>query len=296
MNAKIMVTIILTALLNLLCAVFITDTAARGIAAVTISVVGIGLIIVFLAKPIYDMKMRLRKVQQENDELERMRSEFVSNVTHELKTPLTSISGFVETLQNGAIEDPEIRTKFIDIIAIETDRLKRLIDDVLVLSNIENEIDVPSEQIDVGASIDTVMEMMMPIAESKGIELINEVESGLTVSGDSDRFRQLFMNLVENAIKYSDEGGRVWITGYMSDGHLQMAVSDEGIGIEPENIDKIFMRFYRVDKSRSNKVGGTGLGLSIVKHIASLFGAAITVDSKVGKGSTFYVTFPEPKK
>ena len=215
MNAKIMITIILTALLNLLCAVFITNTVARGIAAVLVSVVGIGLIIIFLAKPIYDMKMRLRNVQQENDELERMRSEFVSNVTHELKTPLTSISGFVETLQNGAIEDPEIRTKFIDIIAIETDRLKRLIDDVLVLSNIENEIDVPSEQIDVGASIDTVMEMMLPIAESKGIELINEVESDLTVSGDSDRFRQLFMNLVENAIKYSDEGGRVWITGYM---------------------------------------------------------------------------------
>jgi two-component system phosphate regulon sensor histidine kinase PhoR len=222
-----------------------------------------------------------------------MRSEFVGNVTHELKTPLTSISGFVETLQGDAANDPVVRTKFLDIISIETERLKRLIDDVLVLSNIETENEVIVEKIDVGSCIDTVMEMMAPIADGKGVTLINEVEDGLSAKGDPGRFRQLFMNLVENAIKYSDPGDRVWITGYMNDDHLQMAVSDEGIGIAPENVDRIFIRFFRVDKSRSNNVGGTGLGLSIVKHIASLFGATISVDSKLGKGSTFYITFPE---
>lgn len=293
MNAKVFFTIFATALLNILAAVLITSTVIRAIAVAVISAAGIALLVVFLEKPIYDMKMQMRQVQHENDELERMRSEFVGNVTHELKTPLTSISGFVETLQSGAADDPDVRTKFLDIISIETERLKRLIDDVLVLSNIEAESEVIVEKIDVGSCIDTVMEMMTPIADSKGVKLVNEVESGLTAKGDPDRFRQMFMNLVENAIKYSDEGGRVWITGYMNGDHLQMAVSDEGIGIAPENIDRIFIRFFRVDKSRSNKVGGTGLGLSIVKHIASLFGATISVDSKLGKGSTFYVTFQE---
>lgn len=292
-NAKVFFTIFATALLNILAAVLITSTVIRAIAVAVISAAGIALLVVFLEKPIYDMKMQMRQVQHENDELERMRSEFVGNVTHELKTPLTSISGFVETLQSGAADDPDVRTKFLDIISIETERLKRLIDDVLVLSNIEAESEVIVEKIDVGSCIDTVMEMMTPIADSKGVKLVNEVESGLTAKGDPDRFRQMFMNLVENAIKYSDEGGRVWITGYMNGDHLQMAVSDEGIGIAPENIDRIFIRFFRVDKSRSNKVGGTGLGLSIVKHIASLFGATISVDSKLGKGSTFYVTFQE---
>ncbi len=293
MNAKVFFTILATALLNILAAVLIPSTVIRAIAVAVISAAGIALLVIFLEKPIYDMKMQMRQVQQENDELERMRSEFVGNVTHELKTPLTSISGFVETLQSGAADDPDIRTKFLDIISIETERLKRLIDDVLVLSNIEAESEVIVEKIDVGSCIDTVMEMMTPIADGKGVKLVNEVEGGLTAKGDPDRFRQMFMNLVENAIKYSDEGGRVWITGYMNGDHLQMAVSDEGIGIAPENIDRIFIRFFRVDKSRSNKVGGTGLGLSIVKHIASLFGATISVDSKLGKGSTFYITFPE---
>ena len=293
MNSKVFFTILATALLNILAAVLIPSTVVRAIAVAVISAAGIALLVIFLEKPIYDMKMQMRQVQQENDELERMRSEFVGNVTHELKTPLTSISGFVETLQSGAADDPDVRTKFLDIISIETERLKRLIDDVLVLSNIEAENEVIVEKIDVSSCIDTVMEMMTPIADSKGVKLVNEVESGLTAKGDPDRFRQMFMNLVENAIKYSDEGGRVWITGYMNGDHLQMAVSDEGIGIAPENIDRIFIRFFRVDKSRSNKVGGTGLGLSIVKHIASLFGATISVDSKLGKGSTFYVTFQE---
>lgn len=292
-NSKVFFTILATALLNILAAVLIPSTVVRAIAVAVISAAGIALLVIFLEKPIYDMKMQMRQVQQENDELERMRSEFVGNVTHELKTPLTSISGFVETLQSGAADDPDVRTKFLDIISIETERLKRLIDDVLVLSNIEAENEVIVEKIDVSSCIDTVMEMMTPIADSKGVKLVNEVESGLTAKGDPDRFRQMFMNLVENAIKYSDEGGRVWITGYMNGDHLQMAVSDEGIGIAPENIDRIFIRFFRVDKSRSNKVGGTGLGLSIVKHIASLFGATISVDSKLGKGSTFYVTFQE---
>lgn len=234
----------------------------------------------------------LKKAAEESRNAELIRKEFVANVSHELKTPLTSISGFIETLQQGAAEDPEIRTRFIDIIAIETSRLKRLIGDLLVLSDIENKKTAISETaFDVKTEIERTVETLELIAEQKNVNIITELENDLTIFGSADRFNQMMMNLIENAVKYSESEGNVWVRSKLVQNKIQISVEDEGIGIAEEHLDRLFERFYRVDKSRSTKVGGTGLGLSIVKHIAALFNAELKVESQVGKGTTFYVTF-----
>lgn len=234
----------------------------------------------------------LKKAAEESRNAELIRKEFVANVSHELKTPLTSISGFIETLQQGAAEDPEIRTRFIDIIAIETSRLKRLIGDLLVLSDIENKKTAISETaFDVKTEIERTVETLELIAKQKNVNIITEVENDLTIFGSADRFNQMMMNLIENAVKYSESEGNVWVRSKLVQNKIQISVEDEGIGIAEEHLDRLFERFYRVDKSRSTKVGGTGLGLSIVKHIAALFNAELKVESQVGKGTTFYVTF-----
>ena len=245
----------------------------------------------WIVKP-YSLKFRqMEKAIEESKTAEAIRKEFVANVSYELKTPLTSISGFIETLQDGAAEDPEIRTKFIDIIAIETSRLKRLIEDLLVLSEIENKKDTDERVFDVRNAVEGTILALQPLAEGKDIRLIVQIDDGISIKGSIDRFRQMLVNLIENAIKYSNEGGRVWIKAEDDGTHIKVSVKDEGIGIAPEHHDRLFERFYRVDKSRSKKVGGTGLGLSIVKHIAALFGAKLEVESEVGRGSTFYVIF-----
>lgn len=245
----------------------------------------------WIVKP-YSLKLRqMEKAMEESKTAEAIRKEFVANVSHELKTPLTSISGFIETLQDGAAEDPEIRTKFIDIIAIETARLKRLIQDLLVLSDIENKRSTEHDMFNVSEAVADTLETLDPIAEKKDIEIITDMDRSAEISGSVDRFRQMMVNLVENAIKYSDEHSHVWVKVYNENDKTVVSVRDEGIGIAPEHHDRLFERFYRVDKSRSKKAGGTGLGLSIVKHIAVLFGAALKVESQVGKGTEFFVIF-----
>lgn len=240
----------------------------------------------------YTQKMEeLEKAAEESQKSELIRREFVANVSHELKTPLTSISGFIETLQDGAAEDPEIRTKFIDIIAIETARLKRLIEDLLVLSDIESRRDSDQQEFDVKTAIMNTVEALRPIADDKHITILMDLDEGCSIRGSVDRFRQMMVNLIENAIKYSDKDSRIWVNAKDKDGQLTISVRDEGIGIAPEHHDRLFERFYRVDKSRSKKAGGTGLGLSIVKHIAVLLGAKLSVESQVGEGTTFYVIF-----
>lgn len=245
----------------------------------------------WIVKP-YSLKLRqMEKAIEESNKSEAIRKEFVANVSHELKTPLTSISGFIETLQDGAAEDPEIRTKFIDIIAIETARLKRLIEDLLVLSDIENKRSTEHDMFNVSEAVADTLETLDPIAEKKHIDIITDMDRSAEISGSVDRFRQMMVNLVENAIKYSDEHSYVWVKVYNENDKTVVSVRDEGIGIAPEHHDRLFERFYRVDKSRSKKAGGTGLGLSIVKHIAVLFGAALKVESQVGKGTEFFVIF-----
>jgi len=286
----VLVTVIITAL-NVVSAVLIDNKMLMAFVCLAVTGTGVALLYYWLLEPVLEMKNKLRKISEENQRIENLRKEFVANVTHELNTPLTSISGFVETLQDGAAEDPEIRSKFIDIIAIESSRLKRLIEDLLVLSEIENKKEAAPEKIDVKRSITDTVEIIRPIAQSRRVDLIMQIEEPLYIKGSGDRFRQMMVNLIENAIKYSNEGGRVWIKGRKESGRIVISVKDEGIGIAEENLDRLFERFYRVDKSRSRKVGGTGLGLSIVKHIAALFGADLKVESEIGKGSEFFVIF-----
>ena len=244
-----------------------------------------------IVRPYTDKMEELEKAAEESQESEHIRREFVANVSHELKTPLTSISGFIETLQDGAADDPEIRTKFIDIIAIETARLKRLIEDLLVLSDIESRRDSEQQEFDVSTAIMNTVEALRPIADDKQITILMDLDEGCSIRGSVDRFRQMMVNLIENAIKYSDKDSRIWVNAKDKDGQLTISVRDEGIGIAPEHHDRLFERFYRVDKSRSKKAGGTGLGLSIVKHIAVLLVAKLSVESQVGEGTTFYVIF-----
>ena len=245
-----------------------------------------------LMKPISEMEKRLQKTMEENKKAEQIRKDFVANVTHELKTPLTSISGFVETLQDGAAENPEVRNKFLDIIAIEAARLKRLIEDILIISDIENKREVNTDSdINVRESIEQILATMEPIIEAKKINIITYYAYEIYIGGNVDRFKQLMVNLIENAVKYSNDDGTVTIKAERKEGRVYISVKDEGIGISEENLPRLFERFYRVDKSRSQKVGGTGLGLAIVKHIASLFEAEIKVESELGKGSIFTVIF-----
>lgn len=291
MKKRCLILAIIVTVLEIAVALFLENTIARSVAIFVITFVGFWVMYYMIVKPIIEMKRELEKTKEENAQLEVMRKEFVANVTHELKTPLTSISGFIETLQDGAAEDPEIRTKFLDIMSIETARLKRLIQDILVLSDIESDRETKEERIEVKPAVKNIAELIEPIAASRNVEIITEVGNGLIVRGSRDRFRQMLVNIIENAIKYSNEGGRVWVDGYLKDSRVIIKIKDEGIGISKENLDRLFERFYRVDKSRSRKVGGTGLGLSIVKHIAALFNAEIKVESELGKGTTFYIIF-----
>lgn len=247
----------------------------------------------YIIAPYQKAVKRLELYVEENKKSDQIRKEFVANVSHELKTPLTSISGFIETLQAGAENDPEIRSRFIDIIAIETSRLKRLIEDLLVLSDIENKRDSEYREFDGAKAIESTVETLKPIADNKKINIIMQTGENINIKGSEDRFCQMMLNLIENAIKYSNENSRIWIKAVNQDGRITVSVKDEGIGIDEEHHQRLFERFYRVDKSRSKKAGGTGLGLSIVKHIAVLFNATLKVESKLGEGSEFFVIFTE---
>ena len=217
--------------------------------------------------------------------LENMRSQFVANVSHELKTPLTSIKGFAETLK--FVEDSETRNKFLDIIDNEAERLSRLINDILVLSKIESDVFSDNEVFMPNGIIDDVIDSLKHLADSKNIKLILEQANAKTLIGNSDKFHQLVLNLVENGIKYSNDGCYVKIKSYNDDDNYVLIVEDNGIGIPEEDAGRIFERFYRVDKAR--KSGGTGLGLAIVKHIVKSFNGEIELKSKVGEGSCFTV-------
>ncbi len=223
---------------------------------------------------------------------QKIRSDFVANVTHELKTPLTSIRGFIETLRQGAIDKPEVARRFIDIIDVEAERLHKLINDILILSEIEEiKEEKESEIFDLRALIDDVIVLLDDLASDRKISLItDEDETPLPVKASSYRIKQVLINLIENAIKYNRPNGRVFVHA-ARDGQnrLVLKVRDTGSGIAAEHQDRIFERFYRVDKSRSRDLGGTGLGLSIVKHIAQLYGGQAFVRSEPGVGSEFTV-------
>lgn len=225
--------------------------------------------------------------------LENMRKDFVANVSHELKTPLTSIRGFVETLKNGAAENREVRTKFLDIIDLETTRLASLIEDLLVLSEIENQKSENQSNISIEEALKGVCGMLGNLASMKNIEFKLDIETALPeVYGSESWLKQMLINLVDNAIKYTDEGGYVKLSIYEEDDFVTISVKDNGVGISSEHTERLFERFYRVDKARSRNVGGTGLGLAIVKHVILSFNGHIDVNSVLGQGSEFIVSIP----
>ncbi len=225
--------------------------------------------------------------------LEELKTEFVSNVTHELKTPITSIRGFIETLKNGSMDNPEVSAKFLDIIDIEAERLHSLIEDILQLSEIENKTeDSDLERVGLKTAIDDVFAIVQKNADEKDVNLTNNVDMSISVNMNKNRMKQMFINLVDNGIKYNQKGGSVTIDAYNEEGKTIIKVRDTGIGIPKENLGRIFERFYRVDKGRSRDMGGTGLGLSIVKHIAGLYSGDITVISEIGKGTEFTIKIP----
>ena len=226
---------------------------------------------------------------------EGIRSEFTANVSHELKTPLTSIKGFTDMLASGMVASPEDQKRFITMIGVEVDRLIDLINDILKLSELES-VTIPQseERSDVLTIARDTAAFLTPTA--KAAEVTLSVDGGpATVAVPQGRLKELLLNLVGNGIKYNEPGGTVHTAVSVRDGQAVIAVSDTGIGIPPEAQSRVFERFYRVDKGRARKNGGTGLGLAIVKHIVQLYGGTVTLESAVGKGSTFTVTLPLAK-
>ncbi len=249
------------------------------------------LAIAILLLLVLSLIMYFRKYLSAMKAVEKQRREFVSNVTHELKTPMTSIRGFVETLKNGALEDPECAGRFLDIIDIETERLGNLIDDTLLLSEIENKKDVRQEPCDVNKVIEEVVELLTPKVKPH-VRLIFTPDSSVRpYTCNRDRLKQLLINLVDNGLK-ATEFGAVTINCRSTPKDLVLEITDTGIGMEAEQTERIFERFYRVDKGRSREQGGTGLGLSIVKHIVELYKGTIQVKSRLGEGSEFRVELP----
>ncbi|MDU5110444.1 MAG: ATP-binding protein [Clostridium sp.] len=224
--------------------------------------------------------------------LENIRSQFVANVSHELKTPLTSIKGFAETLKY--VEDTTTREKFLDIIDKEAERLTSLINDILILSNIENSNKMIEDEFTPSEVIEDVINMFTTNVNKNEVIINYEGNKGIVLIGDKDKFFQMMLNLVENAIKYSVSKTIIKINSYERGGYYFVIVEDNGIGIPKEDLPRIFERFYRVDKSRAK--GGTGLGLAIVKHIVKIFNGEIYVKSVLNEGTKFTIKLRKSKR
>ena len=224
--------------------------------------------------------------------LEKVRKDFVANVSHELRTPLTSIKGFVEALKDGAISDPEQSVRFLSVISQHTDRMNQIISDLLQLSLIESKgFELKSEPFSVKELVEEVVDSLKRSAEKKSQNLEISIISGVQkVVGDRYRIGQALTNLVDNAIKYTPEKGSIRIEFRDKGEKMEIVVIDNGTGIPPQDLSRIFERFYTVDKGRSRELGGTGLGLSIVKHIVEAHGGTVQVQSQMGKGSEFSFT------
>lgn len=228
--------------------------------------------------------------------LEQVRKDFVSNVSHELKTPLTSIKGFVETLLDGALEKPEDGRRFLEIIGKQVDRLSAIIEDLLILSRLEQDEETAPESMleaaSVAGPVEEAVQVCARAAQEKRIEIETTAPAGLYANLNAPLMEQCIVNLLDNAIKYSEPGGKVRVSVLREGDMIGIAVADQGAGISSEHLDRLFERFYRVDRARSRSVGGTGLGLSIVRHIVELHGGTIGVQSELGKGSTFRIALP----
>lgn len=225
--------------------------------------------------------------------LENLRREFVANVSHELKTPITSIKGFAETLLDGAKNDEQTLNEFLKIISKESDRIETLVFDLLDLSHVEQQTEIVTEYVSLSEIAESTIKNMQNIAEEKQITIVNEIKPDIVIDANKDKVSQVALNLLSNAVSYSKASSEVIVRVYKDANKRIMEVQDFGIGISAEDQQHIFERFYRVDKARSRDSGGTGLGLSITKHIMEAHNGRINVFSRPNEGSTFRVTFFE---
>ena len=227
------------------------------------------------------------------ERLELVRQEFLSNVSHELRTPLTAILAFVETLETGAIDDPESAKRFLAIIRKNASRMHSLIDDILELTAIEGgNVRLRPGSVDLHALVSDVCASLAAKATANRVSLVNDVAPNVTVYADARRLEQMLTNLIDNGVKFSRDGGTVRISHERGE-RDKIRVEDNGDGIPAQHLERLFERFYRVDRARSRDMGGTGLGLAIVKHLALLHGGEVTVDSELGKGTIFTIHLPK---
>jgi two-component system phosphate regulon sensor histidine kinase PhoR len=230
----------------------------------------------------------------EVERYERLRREFVANVSHELRTPVALVKGYLETLEDGALRDPERGPRFLAILRRHVDGLARLVADLLTLSELESRAETrPAEPVDIAAAVDAVLVPFEAEVARKRLRVVRRLPAGLPpVAAHRERVERAIRNLVDNAVKFSPEGGAIEISARARGGEVALDVRDDGPGVPPEDAARIFERFYRVEKSRSREAGGTGLGLAIVKHIMQQAGGAVAVRSEPGRGATFTLTFP----
>lgn len=230
--------------------------------------------------------------------LENVRKDFVANVSHELKTPITTIKGFVETLRDGAIADPQDANRFLDIILKHADRLNAIVEDLLTLSRIEQEdknAEIVLIESEIRGSLLNAIEACAAKAAEKDIQISLDCPDDLQATLNSPLLEQAITNLIVNAIKYSENSRRIEVNAMTDEGWVKITVRDFGVGIAEKHLPRLFERFYRSDKARSRKLGGTGLGLAIVKHIAQAHHGEVAVDSSVGRGSAFTIKLPSKK-
>ncbi len=238
-----------------------------------------------------DIKLMFEKSRNDIEylkRLERIRTEFLANVSHELRTPIFSIQGYIETLLDGAIEDEKVNRNFLEKANQHTTNLNNLLNDLIDISMIESgESRMSLRYFNIDSYIREMMKEFIPLAEGKNLNLIyHPVRENLQVFGDKNKLKQVFVNLLTNAVKYT-ESGKVEIMVDEEPKEVKIIIKDSGIGIAQQDLERIFERFYRVDKARSRAVGGTGLGLAIVKHIVEAHGSKVEVKSELGKGSEF---------
>lgn len=250
-------------------------------------------------KEIAELASAMNRMAEQLQRLETIRQDFVANVSHELKTPITSIKGFVETLKDGAKDDREDLDRFLGILSKQSQRLEAIVDDLLTLSRLESE---PASELlnlhteDLRDLLTSVREFCLAQADEKSIAITIQCDSRIEMVVDRALLTQAIINLVDNAIKYSAPGTGVRMQGLDHGTRVRVEVADEGPGISTEHIPRLFERFYRVDKARSRSLGGTGLGLAIVKHVAGLHNGSVSVESEPGKGSVFRLDIPKTSR
>jgi len=233
----------------------------------------------------------------EQYKIDKLQREFVANVSHELKTPITTIKSYTETLLDGAMEEKQIAEDFLNVINSESDRMSRLVSDLLRLSRMDYEqTKWKKEKLNLSESINQTAKKLIIQARNKNVTMhVSQIPNDMNIYFDRDGFEQVLLNIAGNAVKYTPENGNVWINAYRNNNSINISIKDDGIGIPKEDQARVFERFYRVDKARSRELGGTGLGLSIAKQIAEAHNCKLTINSELNKGTEITITIPEFK-